>query len=71
VNHRAIAQVLAGDGSYDQLGEREQAVVRGAWAVRVNTLRGALNYESEFVSKAESYSEADEDGNVIVHPARS
>lgn len=69
VNHRAIAQVLAGDGSYDLLGEREQAVVRGAWAERMTALREGLNYEAEFAASGESYSEADEDGNVIVHPA--
>lgn len=39
VNHRAIAQVLAGDGSYDLLGEREQAVVRSTWAERTTALR--------------------------------
>jgi hypothetical protein len=71
VNHRAIAQVLAGGGSYDLLGEREQAVVRGAWAERATTLREGLNYEAEFTAAGESYSEADEDGNVIVHPART
>lgn len=70
VNHRAIEQVLAGDGSYDLLGEREQAVVRGAWADRVRALREGLNYEAEFTASGESYSEADEDGNVIVRPSR-
>lgn len=70
VNHRSIAQVLAGDGSYDLLGEREQAVVRGVWAERMDVLRSGLNYEAEFISEGESYSEADEDGNVIVHRAR-
>ena len=69
VNHRAIAQVLAGDGSYDLLGEREQAVVRGAWAERVTALREGLDYEARFADAGESYSEADEDGNLIVHPA--
>lgn len=70
VNHRAVAQVLAGDGSYDLLGEREQAVVRGAWAERMTAIREGLNYETEFTAAGESYSEADEDGSVIVHPAR-
>lgn len=68
VNHRAIAQVLAGDGFYDLLGEREQAVVRAAWGERMRALREGLNYEAEFRSAGESYSEADADGNVIVHP---
>ena len=70
VNHRAVTQVLAGDGSYDLLGEREQAVVRGAWAERITALRENLNYAAQFAETGESYSEADEDGNVTIHPAR-
>lgn len=70
VNHRAITQVLAGSASYDALAEREQAVVREAWAERMTLLRKGLNYETEFAAAGESYSEADEDGNVIVRPAR-
>lgn len=31
VNPDAITQVLAGSGSYDALGEREQAAVREGW----------------------------------------
>lgn len=70
VNHRAVAQVLAGDGSYDALGEREQALVRGAWSERVTALREQLNYEADFAASGESYAEADEDGNLILHPPR-
>lgn len=70
VNHREIAQVLAGDGSYDKLHEREQALVREAWRERMVSRREGLNYEAEFLAAGESYSEADEDGNVIVYPAR-
>jgi len=68
VNHRAVARVLAGADSYDLLGEREQAVVRGVWSERIATLREALNYEARFAQTGESYSEADEDGSVIVRP---
>lgn len=66
VNHRAVAQVLAGDGSYDLLGEREQALVRGAWTERATVLRENLDYRSQYEKAGESYSEADEDGNVII-----
>jgi len=69
VNHRAVTQVLAGDGSYDRLGEREQAVVRGAWAGRVAALRESLDYAAAFAAAGEPYSEADEDGNVVIRPA--
>lgn len=70
LNHRAIMQVLAGTGSYDGLGEQEQAIVRKEWAERVTILRDELNYAAEYAAAGESYSEVDEDGNVIVHPAR-
>ncbi|MFC6706175.1 hypothetical protein [Flexivirga alba] len=55
---------------YDLLGEREQAAVRGTWAERITALREGLNYESEFSAVGQEYSEADADGNLIVHPAR-
>lgn len=68
VSHRAIAQVLAGAASYDSIDEREQAVIRQAWAERMTELRGALNYETQFLASGEGYSEADPDGNLVVHP---
>ena len=70
VNHRAVTAVLAGDGSYDLLGEREQALVRGQWAERAAALRAGLDFAAEFEADGEPYSEADSRGNVIVHPAR-
>lgn len=70
VNHRQVARVLAGADSYDSLGEHEQALVREGWADRIRTLRDGLDYEATFVAEGESYSEADEDGNLVVHPAR-
>lgn len=70
VNHRAITKVLTGTGSYDSLGEQEQAIVREEWADRVTALRSELNYEAAFTAAGESYSEIDEHGNLLVHPAR-
>lgn len=70
VNHRQIASVLAGAGSYDELGEQEQAIVREQWAERMVALRGELNYAARFAAAGESYSEVDDDGKLIVHPAR-
>lgn len=66
VNNRQIA----GAGSYDALGEQEQAIVREAWAERMAALRGELNYAARFESAGESYSEVDDDGNLVVHPTR-
>jgi hypothetical protein len=54
VNHQAVERVLAGDGSYDLLGDREQAVVRGVWAERVIALRESLNFETAFVAAGEA-----------------
>ncbi|MDO5368095.1 hypothetical protein [Kocuria sp.] len=70
VNHREVVRVLAGSGSYDALGKPEQAIVREEWASRISELRAGLNYEAEFAAAGESYSEADESGDVIVHPVR-
>lgn len=70
VNHKQIIKVLAGVGAYDALGEEEQAIVREEWADRARVRRGGLNYAAQFEAAGESYSEADESGNVIVHPAR-
>lgn len=67
---RAVAQVLAGSGSYDSLGGPEQALVREVWAKRVTALRESLDFAAEFAASGESYAESDECGNVVIHPAR-
>jgi len=68
MNHRQIVRVLDGAASYDSLGEQGQAVVREAWVERAATLRDPLDYAATFAESGESYSEADEDGNLVVHP---
>ncbi|WP_072805848.1 TA system antitoxin ParD family protein [Rhodococcoides yunnanense] len=70
MNHRAITAVLTGTGSYDSLSEHEQAIIREEWADRAASLRSQQNYAEQFTAAGESYSEVDEDGNLIVHPAR-
>lgn len=69
VNHRQVSRVLAGDGSYDSLSAHQQAAVREEWAARAEARRAALDYAAQFSTAGESYSEADEDGNLVVHPA--
>lgn len=66
VRQRDIERVLAGDGSYDTLSEREQAIVRAAWDQRMTERRGALNFEEEFAQAGEAWSEADADGHLVV-----
>ena len=69
VNHRAIATVLAGTGSYDELSQQEQAVVREEWAERATALRGELDYAARFAVAGESYSELDENGVLVIRSA--
>ncbi|GAA1486575.1 TA system antitoxin ParD family protein [Brachybacterium fresconis] len=69
VSHRDVARVLAGTGSYDELSGQEQAVVRQEWADRMAALRSTLDYASAFSAGGESYSELDEDGNVVIRSA--
>ena len=60
-----IARVLAGDGSYDDLGECEQAVVRAVWSERIAARREALNYTEHLLAAGESWTEADEHRNMV------
>lgn len=70
VSHRSISEVLGGSRAYDALSEPEQAIVRQEWAERARAARGALDYAARFAADGESYSELDEHGAVVVHPAR-
>ncbi len=69
LKQRDIERVLAGDGSYDALAEREQAVVRAAWDERITEDIAGLNFEQEFTAAGQSWSEADDDGRVVVRNA--
>ncbi|MEA5454725.1 hypothetical protein SPF06_08330 [Sinomonas sp. JGH33] len=62
----AVARVLAGNGSYDALAEREQAVVRAAWDERIASALASLNFEPELLAAGETWAEADEDGNLVI-----
>jgi hypothetical protein len=65
VSQRDIERVLAGDGSYDTLGEREQAIVRASWDEQVADRIAALDFETEFAEAGETWSEADDAGRLI------
>jgi hypothetical protein len=64
-SHREIARVLAGQSSYDDLGSRDQAVVRARWSERMTGLRESLDLAAEFAAEGVSYSELDAQGNVV------
>jgi hypothetical protein len=59
-----VVAVLAGNGSYDALGMREQAVVRSAWSDRIADRLSGLDLAEEFAREPRDYVELDEDGAV-------
>ncbi|MDQ0728524.1 hypothetical protein [Microbacterium sp. W4I20] len=65
VSHRDIRRVLAGEASYDDLGERDQAVVRAAWDEQIVDRRARLDLAAEFTRAGRSWTEADADGNAV------
>lgn len=68
-NHRQVARVLSGASSYDALSDQEQAIVRDEWAERMAARGATLDYAAQFSSAGESYSELDEDGNLVIRAA--
>ncbi len=70
VAHRDIAEVLDGRRHYDELTVHEQAVVRAEWGDRIARRRDGLDLADEFEREGRSYVELDDEGNVILHPAR-
>lgn len=66
---RDIQRVLAGEASYDDLGERDQAVVRANWDERIIESRARLDLAAEFTQAGRSWSEADEQGRLGVRNA--
>jgi ParD-like antitoxin of type II bacterial toxin-antitoxin system len=65
VSARDIVEVLAGRASYDDIGAREQAVVRAEWDERMTELRTGLNLEEEFTAAGDTWVEADAQGRTV------
>ena len=65
VSARSIRDVLAGAAEYDELGERDQAVVRAIWDERIAERRAHLDLAAEFTQAGVSWLEADEHGRVV------
>jgi len=65
VSARDIVAVLAGRASYDDLGAREQAVVRAEWDERITELRTGLNFEVELTAVGDTWSEVDARGRTV------
>ncbi|MBN7550239.1 hypothetical protein P5V93_24365 [Mycobacteroides abscessus subsp. abscessus] len=58
-------------GTYDELPECEQAIIRAEWDRRIAHRLSELDLESEFAAARESWSESDDDGNLIIRGANS
>ncbi|MBN7374161.1 TA system antitoxin ParD family protein [Mycobacteroides abscessus] len=71
VSQRDIQRVLVGDGTYDDLSEREQAIVRAEWDQRIAERRDGLDLEAEFAATGQSWSESDDAGNLIIRGTTS
>ena len=67
LSYRDITAALEGRVSYDELGPREQAVVRAEWAERLEARRAALDLAATFTAAGHAFAELDDDGQVVVH----
>jgi hypothetical protein len=65
VSLHAIAEVLAGGGSYDRLTTEGQAVVRAGWSERLDSRIASLDLAQSFAAGGRSFVEVDDDGNVV------
>lgn len=62
---RDIQRVLAGEASYDDLGDRGQALVRASWDEQIAERLADLGLAAEFTQAGRPWSEADEHGDVV------
>jgi hypothetical protein len=69
VSHEAISRVLAGQASYDELGDRAQAVVRASWDEQVAARIDGLDLTDRLKDAGRPWPEADADGRVVVRDA--
>ena len=65
VTQRDVEAVLAGDGSYDALQEREQAVVRATWDEQIAERISSLDLAERFRTAGVTWVEADDEGNLV------
>lgn len=69
ISHRDIEAVLAGDGSYDALHEREQAIVRATWDEALAGRIADFDLKHVVADAGVGWVENDERGNVVVTEA--
>ncbi len=66
ISHNEIADVLAGNASYDSLNARSQALVRAAWAEQMDERRNSLDLAEEFGAQGRPYAKLDGEGKVMI-----
>ncbi|MEI2774609.1 MAG: hypothetical protein V9G19_01280 [Tetrasphaera sp.] len=66
VSLRDVAAVLAGRGGYDDLREREQAVVRAVWDEQIADDMANLNLEEEFTVEGGTWVVGDGSGAAVL-----
>jgi hypothetical protein len=69
VTQEAIARVLAGQATYDDLSDPAQAAVRVEWEDRVASRLSELDYTDRLDAAGRPWAEADEDGNLVTRSA--
>lgn len=69
ISHREIEAVLAGNGAYDALQEREQALVRAAWDEELAERLATFDLKQVVGAPGVGWAENDEQGNVVVTEA--
>lgn len=68
LSQRDIDRVLAGQLSYDDIEDREQAAVRTAWREGIDADLASLDLRARLEGEGRTrWSEADEHGHVTVH----
>lgn len=65
-----IQRVLAGQQHIDELGPREQAVVKAEWLERMEALRSGLRLDEEFRTAGYQFAELNAAGEVVVRRPR-
>lgn len=70
VSHRDVELVLAGNGAYDTLRDREQALVRATWDERITEARESLNLAKEFEAAGDTWVEVDDEGHTVIRGIR-
>lgn len=66
-SQRNIQRVLAGQGGYDRLSDDEQAIVEAEWDDQLEERLARLDFAKDFRARGRSWTDADSDGNPVVH----